>query len=198
MWNKGNIRCLSNHFDNGRINMQRHVSDWFWVNLSFPPCLHLRMVIQGWLLLIQWPQCFTFGMRLNSALFACVKKVDGCWWLWVAKAGLRFPCTQLKMVKGAAYAPKHNCVRWSVYKSCLLCARWNVWVCACSPMWLLSEGSDWWWGMERIRNTLGCEWGVSRRVTLAQNTAASHIITLITLMRTTLRATKRLDSWRLA
>lgn len=73
-----------------------------------------------------------------------------------------------------------------------------VWVCACSPMWLLSEGSDWWWGMERIRNTLGCEWGVSRRVTLAQNTAASHIITLITLMRTTLRATKRLDSLRLA
>lgn len=71
-------------------------------------------------------------------------------------------------------------------------------VFGCSCMWLLSDESDWWWGMERIRNTLGCEWGVSRRVTLAQNTAASHIITLITLMRTTLRATKRLDSWRLA
>lgn len=38
-------------------------------------------------------------------------------------------------------------------------------------------------------------WAVSRRVTLAQNTTASHIITLITLMCTTLRATKRLDSW---
>lgn len=61
-------------------------------------------------------------------------------------------------------------------------------------MWLLSEEADWWWGMERIRNTLGWEWGVSRRVALAQNTTASHIITLIPLMRTTLRATNRLDS----
>lgn len=48
--------------------------------------------------------------------------------------------------------------------------------------------------MERIRNTLGWEWGVSRRVALAQNTTASHIITLIPLMRTTLRATNRLES----
>lgn len=48
--------------------------------------------------------------------------------------------------------------------------------------------------MERIRNTLGWEWGASRRVALAQNTTASHIITLITLMRTTLRAIDRLDA----
>lgn len=74
---RGNIRHLPNHIDNRRINMQRHVPDWFWVNLSFPTCLHLKMVIQGWLLLMQWPQHFTLGMRLNFALFACVKKVDG-------------------------------------------------------------------------------------------------------------------------
>lgn len=23
--------------------MQRHVSDWFWMNLSLPTCLHLKM-----------------------------------------------------------------------------------------------------------------------------------------------------------
>lgn len=72
-------------------------------------------------------------------------------------------------------------------------------VCMClwanfTCIWLLSEEADWWWGMERIRNTLGWEWGVSRRVALAPNTTASHIITLIPLMRTTLRATNRLDS----
>lgn len=89
-------------------------------------------------------------------------------------------CIRCLLIYLSAYTAyiNHVCVR-----SAYMCLWVNF-----IHMRLLSKGGDYWWGMKRIRNTLGREWDVSRRVALAQNTTASHIITLIPLMRTTLRA----------
>ena len=40
----------------------------YMVDVSPPTCLHLEMVNQAWLVLMQWPYHFTLGMRLSTAL----------------------------------------------------------------------------------------------------------------------------------
>lgn len=84
-----------------------------------------------------------------------------------------------------------------VYCICMNASNMSASECVCARFGLTSHICD--CCQKKLTGDEGwreseTHWAVSRRVALAQNTTASHIITLITLMCTTLRATKRLDS----